>query len=104
MKKYLLIVLCSSEMFAKFYWYDYLGTLGVMLIIVAYFLLQIGKVDGTSLKFSVANALGAGLILVSLYYEFNLPAFIIETFWLVISMIGIVSTMRQLRHAGAADT
>jgi len=90
-------------MSANFFWYDYLGTVGVVLIILAYFLLQIGKVHGRSLNFSIGNAVGAGLILISLYYEFNLPAFIIESFWFAISIIAIVSRLNQLKHSRATD-
>ena len=35
------------------------------------------------------NALGASLIIVSLLFDFNLSAFIVEAFWVIISLIGI---------------
>ena len=35
------------------------------------------------------NALGASLVILSLYYDFNLSAFIIEAFWVLISLLGI---------------
>jgi len=70
-------------------WYDILGTLGVGVIVLTYVLLQTGRVRSDQLTYSMLNAVGAGLILISLYYAFNLPSFIVEFFWLVISLFGI---------------
>lgn len=70
-------------------WYDIIGTLGVAVIIVTYVLLQLESVRSDSLSYSVLNAAGALLIIVSLYFNFNFPAFIVEFFWLLISLFGI---------------
>ncbi|WP_339672192.1 hypothetical protein [Dasania marina] len=70
-------------------WCDALGNLGVLLIVGTYLLLQVGKVRSDSLVFSLANASGATFVLISLYYNFNLSAFIIEFFWLLISLYGL---------------
>ena len=69
--------------------YDVLGNIGVFLIILTYLLLQIRKLSSESLLYSVLNALGASLIVVSLLFDFNLSAFIVEAFWVIISLIGI---------------
>lgn len=70
--------------------YDFLGTIGVILIILMYLLLQLNKIKSTSIVYSSLNALGAILIIISLIFEFNLSAFIIESFWLIISIYGII--------------
>ena len=70
-------------------WYDIAGTLGVGLIIITYVLLQIERIRSDQLVYSVLNAIGALLILISLYYSFNFPAFVVEFFWLLISLFGI---------------
>ena len=70
-------------------WYDILGTLGVGIILVAYVLLQIGKLRSEHPAFSLMNALGAAMILVSLYYDFNFASFLMEFFWLVVSLFGV---------------
>ena len=69
--------------------YDVLGNIGVFLIILTYFLLQIRKLSSEDLSYSALNALGASLIIVSLLLDFNLSAFIVESFWVIISLIGI---------------
>ena len=71
------------------------GIIGVALIIIAYFLLQINKLSSNSLTFSVLNFLGSFLILISLFDEWNLPSFIIEIFWILISLIGIVKALKK---------
>ena len=70
-------------------WYDILGTLGVAIIILTYILLQIERVRSDQVIYSLLNAIGAALILVSLYFDFNLPSVVVEFFWLVISLFGI---------------
>jgi hypothetical protein len=70
-------------------WFDILGSVGVGLIILTYVLLQLEKLRSTHLIYSLLNGIGAVLILISLYYSFNFPSFIVEFFWLLISLFGI---------------
>lgn len=69
--------------------YDVMGTIGVGLIILAYICLQLEKIKSESLLYSLLNALGAFMVIISLYFDFNFPAFIVEFFWLLISLFGI---------------
>jgi len=73
----------------QYAWYDILGTFGVGVIILAYILLQIERLRSEQLLYSLMNAVGAALILVSLNFSFNFPSFIVEFFWLLISLFGI---------------
>jgi len=70
-------------------WYDILGMGGVATIVTTYILLQLERVRSEQLIYSMLNAVGAALILISLYYSFNFPSFIVEFFWLLISLFGI---------------
>ncbi len=70
-------------------WYDLVGNIGVFLILLCYLLLQMERLKVTSLSYSVMNAVGAILIIVSLCYTFNLSSFIIELAWLSISLYAI---------------
>ncbi len=70
-------------------WYDFVGNVGVLLILASYLLLQQGRLDADAPVYSFANAAGALLILISLWYEFNLSAFVIELSWLFISLYGL---------------
>jgi hypothetical protein len=79
-------------------WYDIIGTLGVAVIVVTYFLLQVGHVKSEQLIYSLLNGVGAALILISLYYDFNLPSVVVEAFWLVISIFGIIRYLIARSH------
>ena len=70
-------------------WYDFVGSIGVGIIILTYIWLQLGKIRSESFIYSLLNACGASLIIVSLIYNFNFSAFIVEFFWLLISLFGI---------------
>lgn len=73
---------------------DAIGMLGALLIVAAYFLLQTGRLAARSVAFSLVNGLGAAGILFSLVFDFNLAAFVIEFFWLVISGYGFVRALK----------
>ena len=79
----------------NYQWHDLAGNLGVLLIVGSYLWMQLGRISGQSLAYSAINAVGAALILVSLYFKFNLSAVIIETFWLVISLAGMLLSRRR---------
>ena len=73
----------------NFHLFDIAGFIGVVLIIVAYLLLQLEKLPSSSPRYSLLNAAGALLIIISLIFAFNLSAFIVEAFWFLISLVGL---------------
>jgi len=82
----------------NYHFYDFVGNLGVMLILGTYFLLQLGRISNSSITYSVLNLLGAAFILYSLIYEFNMSAFIIEIFWMLFSLLGLVRIYVEKRR------
>ncbi len=70
-------------------WYEYVGFIGDGIIIVTYVLLQTEKIRNENPLYSLLNALGASLIIVSLIFNFNLSAFVVEFFWVLVSLYGI---------------
>ncbi len=71
-------------------WHDLLGNVGVVVVLGTYVALQIGRLDPRRMGYSALNALGAGLITVSLSFEFNLSAFVVEVAWVAVSVYGMV--------------
>jgi len=69
--------------------FDLAGFIGVLLIVIAYLLLQLDKLPSSALSFSLLNAAGSLLIMLSLIFSFNVSAFLIEVFWFLISLIGL---------------
>ena len=74
----------------QFAWYDIIGSVGVATIILTYVLLQTERIKSDALLYSILNAAGASLIIFSLFFNFNFSAFIVEFFWVLISIYGIV--------------
>jgi hypothetical protein len=73
----------------QYAWYDLLGSIGVGLIIFTYIALQLEKIRSEQLIYSLLNAIGAGLIVFSLCFSFNFSAFVVEFFWVLISLYGV---------------
>ena len=69
--------------------HDYLGILGVGLVLLAYYLLQIERVKFDDYLYLGLNGFGALMIVISLLFAFNLAAMIIESAWVLISVYGL---------------
>ena len=78
-----------------YYWPDGLGFIGVFLILLAYFLLQLHRINKDKYLYSFLNLVGATLILVSLLFNWNWPAVIIEIAWILISAYGVLRVFRR---------
>ncbi len=74
-------------------WFDLAGFVGVVLIVIAYLLLQLNKLPSSAPSYSLLNAVGALLVMISLLFDFNLSAFLMEVFWLLISLYGLAKPL-----------
>jgi len=72
---------------------DLVGYVGVAFVVITYFLSQVGRMDATRALYPGLNAVGALMILVSLYFRPNPPSVVIEFFWLAISLVGLVRAL-----------
>ena len=70
-------------------WFDFVGNTGVLLMVVAYLLLQMQKMSSSGASYLLLNTVGASLVIVSLLFRFNLSALLMEVFWLLISLYGL---------------
>jgi len=73
---------------------DLVGNIGVVILIITFLMLQLNKLPSDGLAYSVLNAVGASLIVVSLLFDFNLSALLMEVFWVLISFVGIYRYFR----------
>lgn len=69
---------------------DALGVVGVLLILIAYAGATSGRLDARRAPALLLNLAGALLILVSLYFDFNLSAVLMEGAWAAVAIIGLV--------------
>ncbi|HYJ84616.1 MAG TPA: hypothetical protein VEW46_01005 [Pyrinomonadaceae bacterium] len=74
-------------------WYDLAGNIGVLMMVIAYLLLQLDKLSSSAVSYLLLNALGAVLVMLSLMFRFNLSAFLMEAFWLLISLFGLAKSL-----------
>jgi len=76
---------------------DAIGSFGTLIVLAAYFATQMRMMNSDDLAFPVINLVGSVLITYSLTQNFNLASMLMEGFWIVISMIGIVQYFRLRR-------
>lgn len=67
------------------------------MMVIAYLLLQVDKLSSSSITYLLLNAIGAVLVMVSLMFSFNLSAFLMEAFWLLISLFGLGKSLAARR-------
>ncbi|MGK0271802.1 MAG: hypothetical protein ACI88H_002468 [Cocleimonas sp.] len=82
-----------------------IGVLGFVFYMLSYFLLLIGKIAGTDNSYILMNFIAASCVLVGLIHNFNLASALIQIFWIVISVVGLVrynsllkSTSKPMLH------
>ena len=76
---------------------DLIGLIGVALLIVTYALLQLDRINPKGFWYSFNNLLVAILVTVSLVYTPNLASIVIEVFWFLISLYGVVMYYNRKR-------
>ena len=84
-------------------WYDWVGVLGTLMVLGAYFWLQTGRLSSDSKAYQALNLFGAGSVLVSLFGKFNVSVFLLEGTWVAISAYGIWRTLKASRPSNHQD-
>ena len=84
-----------------FLWHDWAGYIGVVLVLLAFLLLQAHKLHGNGLVYKFMNVLGALGVILSLVFgtAMNWPAFLMQVAWVVIGVYGIMHSARARREA-----
>lgn len=91
------------------YWYDWAGYIGVVLVLLAYLLLQQHRLRGNRLPYQLMNVLGAIGVTLSLMFgigPINWPALLLQVAWIAIGVYGIVhgAAARRRAHDDGSDT
>lgn len=80
---------------------DIIGLVGVLLILIVYFLLQIERITAHSIAYSLYNAIGALMIIYSLIYKWNLSSFAMEGTWFLLSLYGLYRALATRSKDGS---
>ncbi len=75
--------------------FNTLGHLGIICFLYAYFMLQKGRMAPDSYAYLLLNLAGAILLMISLTWDWNLPAFLLEACWAAISIYGLWKRKRR---------
>lgn len=67
-----------------------IGMMGFLVYIFAFGCVQLGCLDGNSLRYSLYNVLAASLVAISLFAEFNLSSAFIQGSWILIGLAGVL--------------
>ena len=84
-----------SEIFATLTPADLIGSIGTLIVTAAYFATQMRYLNSDDLLFPVANLVGSLFMVYSLVYAFNLASALMELFWILISLAGIINYLRR---------
>lgn len=76
------------------YYNDVIGTIGVGLILMAYFLNTARMLEKNKRAFYVMNIIGAGLACYASYLINYWPFVILEGTWTLVSIYGLMKVMR----------
>lgn len=68
---------------------DTVGIVGVVLLLLVYFLLSTNRISSKQMAYQMFNLAGASCILFSLLFHFNLASILLEIAWISISATGI---------------
>lgn len=72
-----------------------LGFMGMLCVVLAFHMTVSGRWSSQSRKYNVVNLIGAVLLIISLTIHFNLGSFVIEIFWIIISIRGILQSTKE---------
>ena len=73
--------------------YDSIVTLGVILTLIAYFLIQTHRVTAQNASYIWLNIIGPLCIIFSLVFAWNFSAFLMEITWLAISFYSLAKVL-----------
>ncbi|MBN2963854.1 hypothetical protein JWV37_03590 [Sulfurospirillum sp. T05] len=77
--------------------FQWIGFFGMACVVYAYFLIQAEKVHKSDKLYQWLNLIGAILLIISLLVHFNLGSFLIEVFWIGITVYGMVKSKKKKR-------
>lgn len=68
---------------------DIIGTLGAIILLLAYYLLQVEKITAEKYQYHSMNLVGAVFVLISLTIKPNAPSILMEIFWALVAVYGL---------------
>lgn len=80
------------------------GVAGFGLYAAAFASVQIGKLDGNGVAYTIANVAAAALVLVSMVEQFNLGSLLTQVTWIAVGLVGLFRRRNDRAIAAATQT
>ena len=78
---------------------DVAGWIGVVLLLLAYGLVSVRRLEGDSTSYQLLNVAGSALLIVNSYYNRAFPSVAVNLFWIG---IGAFALVRAKAHKGGS--
>ncbi len=88
-------------MFGDFLLTDLLGVIGALALCAAYWMVTRRRLDPEALTYNMMNLGGSALLLVSLWFNPNHGAILIEVIWAAIALTAIVRLLGSSKGSGS---
>ncbi|QIZ77939.1 CBU_0592 family membrane protein [Ferrimonas lipolytica] len=88
----------------EFDWKTIISLIAVTGYLAPFILLQTGRMAADNPLYSVLNIVGAGLILVTMTYQYNLASLLTNSVWLVFSLFGLQRTLKARAKSKRTET
>jgi len=76
---------------------DYIGFIGVFILLVAFLLNLSGKILKDGLPYILMNIIGAGLACIASWLIHYIPFVILEASWTLVSLFALLQYFRRLK-------
>ncbi|CAN5410453.1 hypothetical protein BH10BAC1_BH10BAC1_19680 [soil metagenome] len=76
---------------------DWIGFIGVSILLVAFFMNLLNKIQKDSLSYILMNIIGAGIACLASVLINYLPFIILEGCWTLVSIYGLIGVMKRKR-------
>ena len=77
--------------------FNAVGIIGMVGILLAYFMLQLGRWQAHKPHYLYTNIIGSSCLIVSLCWSWNLALFLLQCAWIMISGYGLIKYYRKAR-------
>ena len=74
---------------------DWIGTIGVALLLLAFWLNLLNKISQSSLLYILLNCIGASLACLASVLISYIPFIILEAAWTIVSVVALVNYLRR---------
>jgi len=77
-----------------------IGTIGMLLLLIAFLLNLVKKLTQDSLTYSILNVVGGGLLTYYAYILNSIPFLILETIWTIFAICKLISHIFSAKSKG----